>query len=182
MQIYPWENQSAVQKKAVISTSSAKVHCTQSAAFHLNRLSNIDEYVEWIAQIAVFSSSQLLHVELMIIIYDWLDILALILIKKNLRLVNIFPAFIFQIGICFRLIQRNPDILCIVIYAKLTKWHLLNCKEKMFTSSKCQIKQNLNLLSVFSVSTFQPFPQEQKKVEVGKLQPCLARVTNSMWL
>ena len=74
-------------EKAVISTSSAKVHCTQSAAFHLNKLSNID-YVEWIAQIAVFSGPQLLHMELMIIMCDWLDILALILIKKNLRLVR----------------------------------------------------------------------------------------------
>ena len=58
------------RKKAVISISSAKVHCTQSAAFHLNRLSNIDKYVEWIAQIAVFSGPPLLHMELMIIMCD----------------------------------------------------------------------------------------------------------------
>ena len=57
-------------EKAAISTSSAKVHCTQSAAFHLNRLSNIDKYVEWIAQIVVFSGPQLLHMELMIIMCD----------------------------------------------------------------------------------------------------------------
>ena len=59
-----------MQKKAVISTSSAKVHCTQSAAFHLNRMSNIDKYVEWIAQIVVFSGPQLLHMELIIIMCD----------------------------------------------------------------------------------------------------------------